>query len=77
METLRSGVTLTAEDSSRINVNIGETAKHLVPGTPQTGQRGQLLVIAPYTEFLEKNYTNNKAPKIINVNTNTTSEVHH
>jgi len=59
-----SGV-LIAEDI--VNVSAGQTARASSSWNTTAGQHEIYVLISPFNEFLEKNYTNNKASKIINV----------
>jgi hypothetical protein len=59
-----SGV-LIGED--KINIGAGQTATTSSFWNTTAGQNEIFVVISPFNEFLEKNYTNNKASKIINV----------
>lgn len=50
-----------------INVSAGQTATVSSSWNTTAGQHEIYILINPFNEFLEKNYTNNKAFKIINV----------
>ncbi len=55
--------TLIAEDI--INVGAGQTAKASISWNATAGQHEIYVLISPFNEFLEKDYTNNNASKII------------